>query len=117
MRSEWPLIEVRSYTKPDSARINLSLGNEYHSEVELSIGDLSPDDIGVEIVMAEQDKNKKTVIKKSFEFKPHSFENGIAKYVCDMLPDNAGVYTVAGRIYAKNPNLAHRQDFDLVKWL
>jgi len=117
MRSEWPLIEVRSYTKPDSSRINLSLGNEYHSEVELSIGDLSPDDIGVEIVMAEQDKNKKTVIKKSFEFKPLSFENGIAKYVCDMLPDNAGVYTVAGRIYAKNPNLAHRQDFDLVKWL
>lgn len=117
VRSEWPHIEVKSFVKPDNSRVNITIGNEYHSEVELSIGDLSPDDIGVEIVLAMQDNNKQTVIKKRYEFKTESFENGIAKYVCNMLPDDAGVYTIAGRIYAKNPNLANRQDFDLVKWL
>ncbi|EKD30610.1 MAG: hypothetical protein ACD_77C00508G0008 [uncultured bacterium] len=117
VRSEWPHIEVKSFVKPDNSRVNITLGNEYHSEVELSIGDLSPEDIGVEIVLARQDNNKQTIIKKRYEFKTESFENGIAKYVCNMLPDDAGVYTIAGRIYAKNPNLANRQDFDLVKWL
>ena len=32
-------------------------------------------------------------------------------------PDRSGLYQVAGRIYAKNAKLPHRQDFELVRWL
>ena len=114
---EWPLLEVVSYKKPDDSKSEVSLGNDYLAEVELSIGDLKPEDIGVEMLFAEQDSKNRMVIQIKYDFEFVSFENGVAKYKCLMLPETAGIYNFAGRVYAKNPNLPHRQDFDLVKWL
>ncbi len=49
VRREWPLIEVKKYIKPENAKEDISPGNEYYAEVELMIGDLTPEDIGVEM--------------------------------------------------------------------
>ena len=35
----------------------------------------------------------------------------------EVLPEISGTYETAVRIFAKNPDLPHRQDFELVKWL
>ena len=35
----------------------------------------------------------------------------------EIVPDRSGQFSIAGRFYAKNPELPHRQDFDLVRWL
>ncbi len=117
VRREWPLIDVKSYIKPDDSKSDISRGNEYLAEVELIIGDLKPEDIGVEMVFAVQDNNNKMVIQNKYDFEFVSYANGVAKYRCSMFPGSAGVYNFAGRVYAKNPKLPHRQDFDLVKWL
>jgi len=117
VRREWPLIEVKSYKKPDDSKSEISKGNEYFAEVELLIGDLRPEDIGVEMVFAEKGKDGNMKMLKRYDFDFVSFENGIAKYRCLMMPESAGVYNFAGRVYAKHPELPHRQDFDLVKWL
>jgi phosphorylase/glycogen(starch) synthase len=117
VRREWPLIEVKSYIKPESAKEEISKGNEYYAEVELIIGDLKPEEIGVEMVFASKDKNNRMKFLKKYDFDLVSFEDGIAKFKCIMMPETAGVYNFAGRIYAKHPDLPHRQDFDLVKWL
>ena len=45
------------------------------------------------------------------------FKDGVAKYEASILPERTGMYQVATRMYAKNPLLPHRQDFELVKWL
>lgn len=118
MRAEWPLIEVRSFNRPDSARVNLSIGGEYHAEVELALGSLSHDEIGVELVLATNDPVAgRMVIRKSFDFEYAGTADGITKYICNMLPETAGIFNVAARMYAKNPSLPHRQDFDLIRWL
>ncbi|MPM83429.1 Glycogen phosphorylase [bioreactor metagenome] len=117
VRREWPLIEVRSYSKLDNAKSEMVLGNDYTAEVELYLGELSPEDIGVEILIAEQNNDNRMVIKERFDFVPVSIENSVAKYTCNIKPETAGLYNVAARIYPKNPHLPHRQDFDLVKWL
>jgi hypothetical protein len=83
----------------------------------LIIGDLKPEEIGVEMVFASKDKNNRMKFLKKYDFDLVSFEDGIVKYKCIMMPETAGVYNFAGRIYAKHPDLPHRQDFDLVKWL
>lgn len=116
VRREWNHLEVLNYSKLDISKSEMLLGKDYVSEVEISIGDLEPQDLGVEILIAEQNGNK-MVIKKSYDFEVVSFDKGIAKYSCTIQPEKAGVYNFAARIYAKNPNLPHRQDFDLVKWL
>ncbi len=117
VRREWPLIEVKNYIRPDDSKSEISRGNDYIAQVELQIGDLRPEDIGVEMIFAEQDSNNKMVIQNKYEYEFVSYSNGVAKYQCSMLPESAGVYSFASRVYAKNPKLPHRQDFDLVKWL
>lgn len=118
MRTEWPHIEVKSILKPDNSRVNLSIGNEYHAEVVLSLGSLTSSEIGVEFVLATYDQNlKRMLIAERHEFVPESSNGGDVRYICNMLPEKAGAYNVAVRMFAKHPDLPHRQDFDLVRWL
>ncbi len=117
VRNEWPFIEVVSYNKPDSYASDINFGEEYTAEVSLSIGDLSYEDIGVEMLVAENGTEGTPHIRKVIEFDFVTYDSGIAKYRCTILADSAGVFSLAGRVYAKNSGLPHRQDFDLVKWL
>ena len=117
VKREWPLIEVKNYIKPENSKEEISPGNEYFAEVELMIGDLTPEDIGVEMVFATKGKDNKMKLLKIYSFDIVSFKDGVAKYRCQMMPETAGVYNFAGRVYAKHPELPHRQDFDLVRWL
>ena len=117
MRREWSHVEVLSVTKPDSSSTNVSIGNEYRAEVILNIGDLNPEEIGVELLFATTDEKSRLHIVEKCEFTPVEVNDGIAKYAASVLPENSGVFQAAGRIYAKNPLLPHRQDFELVRWL
>lgn len=117
MRREWPNIEVLSFTRPDDATTQLQLGMDYFSEAVLYLGDVNPDDIGIEIVIAEQDKKGNYHVRSTYEFKVTQFKDGKATYSLKMTPEMAGQYLLAVRMYAKNRELPHRQDFELVKWL
>jgi phosphorylase/glycogen(starch) synthase len=117
VRKEWPLIEVLEYTKPDYSKTDIVLGEKYVSRVVLSIGDLDPDDIGVEMLIAENGTDNIRNISARYEFSLESFDKGVAEYKCEIMVDSAGAFNMAGRIYPKNEGLPHRQDFDLVRWL
>jgi phosphorylase/glycogen(starch) synthase len=117
LRREWKNIEVVSATMPDSNSNGLSIGNEVKAEVVLNIGDLKAEEIGVEVLFATTDKKGRLHIQERYEFTPVETVDGRAKYVAAINPDRSGLYQVAGRIYAKNADLPHRQDFELVRWL
>ncbi|MCL2728387.1 MAG: alpha-glucan family phosphorylase, partial [Bacteroidales bacterium] len=117
MNREWGNIEAVAFKRPDMVNQELLLGKRYEAEAVFHIGDLSPDDIGVEMVMAEEEKSGKLKIAAKVEFALHSCHQGVATYRCILIPDSAGIFYAAGRMYAKNKKLAHRQDFALVKWL
>jgi hypothetical protein len=44
-------------------------------------------------------------------------DRNIATYTCDIPFNQAGVYDFTLRLFPKNPNLPHRQDFSIVKWI
>ena len=117
MNREWSNIEAVAFYRPDMVSQELLLGKRYEAEAVFQIGDLTPDDIGVEMVLAEEEKNGKLKIVAKVEFALHSCHQGVATYRCVLIPDSAGIFYAAGRMYAKNKKLAHRQDFALVKWL
>ena len=102
---------------PDSNSDNVALGNEFKAEVVLNIGDLNAEEIGVEVLFATTDKKGRLHIQERYELTPAEAADGVAKYVASINPDRSGLYLVAGRIYAKNGKLPHRQDFELVRWL
>ena len=117
MRRDWSQVEVISVTKPDSAAGNVSTGHEYKLGAVLSIGDLDPQEIGVEFIFATQDAKNKFHIISKYECTPVESNDGVVKYETVVLPETTGVYQLAARIFAKNPLLPHRQDFELVRWL
>lgn len=117
MRREWQNVSVISMKKPDSSYNELSIGKEFSSEIVLNIGDLKPEYVGVELLFASTDKKGKMHIQERFEYKPTECVDGVAHYQTTVLPEVTGLFHVATRIYAKNPLLPHRQDFELVRWL
>lgn len=117
LRREWQNVGVVSMVKPDSSKEDIVLGQEFSSEIVLSIGDLHPEDVGVELLFATSDSKGQLHIQERFEFAPVDYNDGVVKYQAQILPQTTGLYQVAARIYAKNPQLPHRQDFELVRWL
>ena len=117
LRREWKNIEVVSAVMPNGNVDNVYLGHDFKAEVVLNIGDLKAEEIGVEVLFATTDNKGKLHIQERYEFQPVETVDGVAKYVASINPDRSGLYQVAGRIYAKNADLPHRQDFELVRWL
>ncbi|MBQ2222906.1 MAG: alpha-glucan family phosphorylase, partial [Bacteroidales bacterium] len=116
MRAEWWNVQVVSYTQPD-ASYSLSPTNSLESEVVLRIGDLDPNEIGVEILFTTTGKDGRQHIREVAEYEVVECNAGVARYRASVLPERTGMYQVATRMYAKNPLLPHRQDFELVRWL
>ena len=116
VQRHWNEVEVVSYTQPD-ATYNLSPDSRLNCEVVLQLGELKPEDIGVEILICSTDRKGNLHIQEKAEFTLVSCEDGIAKYQASILPERTGMYQVTARYFAKNPMLPHRQDFGLVKWL
>ena len=102
---------------PDSNSDNFAIGNTINGEIVLNIGDLKAEEIGVELLFATFDKKGRLHIQEKYDFLPVESADGVAKYAAAITPDRSGLYQVAGRIYAKNAKLPHRQDFELVRWL
>ncbi|MCQ2139798.1 MAG: alpha-glucan family phosphorylase [Bacteroidales bacterium] len=116
VRRQWQNVEVVSYTQPDSS-YSLSEENKLKSEVVLNIGELQPQDLGVEMLFTAADNKGQFHIKEKVEFTLADYSDGVARFTADVLPERTGMYQVATRVYPKNENLPHRQDFALVKWL
>lgn len=118
MRREWTKMEILNNSTINNISGALVLGNTYEATLTISLGnDIEPEDIGIEILLAEYNKKGKLCIKEVFPYELKEYANGVATFVCKIVPDKTGAYQIAGRMYAKNGLLPHRQDFELVKWL
>jgi phosphorylase/glycogen(starch) synthase len=114
----WESIEVISVKSPDVSKEPIMLGKNYIGEVVLDLNELSPDDIGVEIVIAEMVTAENQVkLIHTQEFKLVDIQGKIATYSVNIVPTKTGAFDFGIRIYPKNPELPHRQDFNFVKWI
>ena len=93
------------------------LGQSYKAELKLSIGELDPEDVGAELLLTERNVKGEHRIVSIHAFQLVHFENGVATYRADIVPEISGTYETASRIFAKYPQMPHRQDLELVKWL
>ena len=116
VRREWENVQVLSRTEGQTS-YDLTLANQFHTEVVLQLGDLTPEDVGVEAIFAQTDVHGKLHIVDVKEFEVVEFSDGVAKYEVNVLPEKTGAYQVGARVFAKNAHLPHRQDFECVKWL
>ena len=113
----WPNIQVLEYDRPGASYV-LSPKSTYKSEILVDLAGLKPEEVGLELVFAEDDKKGVPHIKGTFDYVPDSpREDGKVVYRVSALPETTGMYKVGVRMYPRNPELPNRQDFPLVKWL
>lgn len=75
------------------------------------------DAIGLEFVSVISDKNGEERISNVFPFKLVGHEGNLYTFEAIVEASEAGTYRTAVRMYPKNSELPHRQDFCYVKWL
>ncbi|MFI3314692.1 MAG: alpha-glucan family phosphorylase [Rikenellaceae bacterium] len=108
-------ISVRTY---DMTNTKIMTGETYRTDVVLDLGEISTNDIGVELVIAKQVTDDKHVdITRLVELDLEKTEGTHAFYSANIPAISRGSFDVAIRVYAKNEHLVHRMDFALVKWL
>jgi len=113
----WESIEVISVSVPDSSKRAFKLGEKYVAEIVLDLNEISPDDIGVEVIFGHKDKDVvKNIVYKNEMVRVKS-ENSIVTFKTQIFVTRSGVFDYAIRVFPKNPLLPHRQDFNLLKWL
>ena len=116
VRREWENVQEVGRSVPQTS-YDITFSTPYHAAMELQLGGLTPDEVGVELVFAQMDAHGKVHIVEVQEFQVSEFKDGVAKYQVEMLPEKTGAYLVGARVFAKNPLLPHRQAFECVKWL
>ncbi len=113
----WDQVRVVDVQRVMIEREAVYVGEKYRFEVKLDIAKLRPEDIGVELVIAQQIVGGEAVnVTRTIALERTKAEGGTVTYALDYTPGETGTYDVALRIFPQNPHLPHRMDFALVKW-
>jgi starch phosphorylase len=112
----WDAIHVVSVNKCEEvATGNIEAGKKYNVEVVVDEAGLD-DAIGLELVTLVTDKDGEDHVYQVAPFSLKSREGNKYTFTVSHSMDNAGSFKVCYRMYPKNKNLPHRQDFCYVKW-
>lgn len=116
MRS-WENIEIVEVKLHDSRNKPLLLGEKFKAKIVINPQDINPDDIGIEVIFGKRDENKELEIIEKNEMAKEVTNGNHVTYTAEIFATRSGVFDYALRMYPKNKMLAHRQDFNLIKWI
>ena len=110
----WDSIHVVS--KDDSVLYGAETGKKYTMRYVIDEAGLN-DAVGLELVSITKDENGNDRIFNMRPFKVVKQEGNQYTFEATFEPDVAGSFKSCVRMFPKNENLPHRQDFCYVKWL
>ena len=102
---------------PDSSSSPMSLGDQFDVEIQLNTNHIPAKNIGIDIVIGQNKDDGEKEISHVEELKLTNSSGTKATYSGKLTLNMSGMYNFAFRIFPKSEFLAHRQDFDLVKWV
>ncbi|MFR9552845.1 MAG: alpha-glucan family phosphorylase [Rikenellaceae bacterium] len=113
----WGNVKIVDVQRASIDNEAIHVGKEYHFEVTVDTATLSKEDIGVELLVANQiESGQKANILETVQLEVAASEGTLTTYSISYVPTQTGVYDVALRIYPKSDLLPHRMDMPLVKW-
>jgi glycogen phosphorylase/synthase len=112
----WNSIEIVSLMVPNSTDKPLHIGEIFTAEIIIDTNELSPDDIGIELLLGQKinDEVKNLLLVQLMTLVKAS--GSLATFRTEIPMIKAGVYDFAFRIFPHKDFLPHRMDFNLVKW-
>ena len=112
--SKWNEIEISSVSIPEGLLYNPHVGENYNIEVVIDNKGLG-NCLGVELIVAGVE-NGETLPYKAHELEIVKTDGTKTTYQLKYQLNDAGVYRYSFRMYPKNADLPHRQDFAYVRW-
>ncbi len=113
----WEAVRVVSIEKPeDVMNGNVVAGRKYPIRFVVDEAGLN-DAVALELVTLRTDKEGHDQLYKVEPFNLVGHEGNNYTFELEHVMSNAGSFKVAYRLYPKNVNLPHRQDFCYVKWI
>ncbi len=113
----WDGIEVISVELPEELSLNPSVGQSYDTNIVLDVKNLDKESIGVELVITSLDKNNKTKVNEVQELNLVKAEGSKLYFTIHYRLERAGAFKYGFRMFPKNADLPHRQDFCYVRWI
>ncbi len=113
----WNQIEVKDIQIADGIVNVLKIGEEYPAKVVMDLKGLSPEDIGLEMIVTEPQVDGGQELIASMAFDAGPAEGTTCTYRLNLRLMDPGAYNYGLRLFPRNQNLPHRQDFKLVRWL
>jgi len=117
IQAAWDDIEVISIDAPSTPKHKYLSGQSYHIEVVLDLKSLINENICVELVIRSSEENQKAGPIGAQKFEQVKTLDSLAFYELDLELIDPGVFDVGFRVFACNPALPHRQDFNYIKWI
>ena len=114
---KWDSIEVVSIDVPEKLNIAPEVGEAYIVNMVLDVKDLDKESIGVECVVVSQDKDSKAKIDAIEEFSLIKTEGSKLYFSLTQRLERGGAFKFSFRMFPKNSDLPHRQDFCYVRWI
>jgi len=117
MFSHWDSIEIVDLKTPDINNPYYLLGEDLLFELSLKLGNLLPEDIGIEVVFTDKDEEEQMKFAYKTPFVFVQMKEQTAIFQCNIKTDHVGVWNWAIRIRPHHPLLPHDTYFDLTKWI
>jgi len=115
--SIWNEIEVKDIQIAHGVTHLMKIGQDYPARVVVDLKGLSCSEVGLELVVTTNGNGQPTKLVEKMEFSVESCEGNVITYTLNVHLQKSGTYSYALRLFPRNENLAHRQDFRYVKWL
>lgn len=113
----WNNIEVKEVQITDGITNVLKIGENYPATVVVDLKGLKPEDAGVEMVITENGEDDPATLVDCLQFEVEKIEGSVVTFKLNLQLMNSGAFSYAIRLYPKNPELPHRQDFHYLKWV
>jgi len=113
----WDNIEVKEVKITNGITNVLKIGENYPAWVVVDLKALKPEDAGVEMVITENGEDDTATLVDCLQFEVEKIEGSIVTFKLNLQLMNSGAFSYAIRLYPKNPELPHRQDFHYLKWI
>ena len=115
--SIWNEIELKNLDIEDGITNKMTIGKEYPIQATVDLKGLSSNEVGLELVITENEGSQTPRLITAIELKPESCEGSVCCYKHRLHPYHPGSFNYSFRLFPKNENLPHRQDFRYIRWI
>ena len=113
----WDKIQVLSIDVPENLIHNPQVGEVNNINIVIDIKDIDDNGIGIELVATKLGKNNVDTLYDVEELKLVKTEGTKLFFNLEYQLDMAGTFKYGFRMFPKNEDLPHRQDFCYVRWI